>query len=197
MARPELRRPQDTKQVILLAAYAIVREEGIDYLSANKVAQKAGISKGGFFHHFPQVDDLYLYILDELMNSLQQSASQQNHPTFTSFIDYIAESLLSTYRTNPEIMPMLLHFFSVCQQKPAYLDRLHATSAQIFSAWSDQLGVYSDKGMSDESLDELTRLSDAFFLGFGIHNLLFNDPERYRVLAHHFGEMAEAFYFHK
>jgi len=197
MTKSKLEQSQDTKQALLQAAYDIVRREGIDHLSANAITQNAGISKGGFFHHFPQVDDLYLYMLDELMASLQQAASLQKHPTFTSFIDYMAESLLTAYRTNPEIVPMLLHFFSLCQQKPAYLDRLRAASTRIFSAWSNQLVAYSDSGKASENVNELTRLTDAFFLGFGIHNLLFDDPARYRLLAHHFGEMAEAFYFRK
>jgi|GEM_PF-1563965 len=192
MVKSKLEQSQATKQAIVSAAYELVRAEGLDQLSAGKIAQYASISKGGFFHHFPQVDDLYLYILDELMSSLQHTATATTHPTFTALIDDVAASLLGLHRSNPEAIPLLLHFFSLCQQNPAYLDRLQSAMAQTFAAWSQQVAQYVGQADSDR-LDTVVRLTDAFFLGSMVHSLLFDEPVRYHALAHQFGEMVEAY----
>lgn len=184
----------EAKQSILRAAYAITRDLGVDQLSAGKIAQKAGISKSGFFHHFRQVDDLYLYILDDLLLTLQQNILQEKPATFSALIDSMAETLLTAHETNPEILIMLLYFFSLSKQKQAYAERLRALLLNIFSSWEKQLGDYFGEALPKDDLDNIVRLVDAFFLGTAIHNLLLGDSSRYRRLTHQFGEMLQAFY---
>ena len=194
MTKSRLEQSQNTKRSILLAAYEIVRQDGVDQLSANKIAEAAGISKGGFFHHFRQVDDLYLYMLDELMVSLRRSAPVEDHDTLASLIDYLAESLIALRKSSPETIAMLLYFFSLCQQNPEYLHRMQSASRQMFSAWVNQLAILMESGTTSETMDEIIRLIDSFFLGFAIHSLLFDDVDRYRKLARSFGEMLERTY---
>ncbi|MEZ4680001.1 MAG: TetR/AcrR family transcriptional regulator [Caldilineaceae bacterium] len=77
---------EQTKQRILAAAYQIVREEGIHTLSSPKIIEAAGISKGGFFHHFPQIEDLYLYMLEHLIQQFDANLTPHKFNDFREFI---------------------------------------------------------------------------------------------------------------
>ena len=45
--------PEHVRQALLSCACAIATEEGFNAVSVQKVATRAGVTKGGLFHHFP------------------------------------------------------------------------------------------------------------------------------------------------
>ncbi|MEZ4548104.1 MAG: TetR/AcrR family transcriptional regulator [Thermodesulfobacteriota bacterium] len=94
---------EDTKRRILQAAYQIVREDGIQALSSTKIIKAVGISQGGFFHHFPQIEDLYLYMLDQMIRQMDAELSPKNSNPFENL-----------YETQPTIQ----YSFSINRRKP-------------------------------------------------------------------------------
>lgn len=59
-----------TKRKILDAATLLFNENGYDKTSVQDICEKAGISKGAFFHHFPTKELLFLEILNEFLEKL-------------------------------------------------------------------------------------------------------------------------------
>ncbi|MEC0235721.1 TetR/AcrR family transcriptional regulator [Paenibacillus kribbensis] len=57
------------RELILKAASLIVHEEGVEKLTLEAVAKKAGISKGGLLYHFPNKDALILGMVEQLSTS--------------------------------------------------------------------------------------------------------------------------------
>ncbi len=47
----------------------IVHEEGVEKLTLEAVAKKAGISKGGLLYHFPTKDELILGMVEQLSSN--------------------------------------------------------------------------------------------------------------------------------
>lgn len=56
-----------TQQLLVAALTTVVTTEGFEKASATRVAQEAGLSRYGFYEHFASVDELSLYVLDELL----------------------------------------------------------------------------------------------------------------------------------
>jgi AcrR family transcriptional regulator len=50
--------PEQQRDVLLNAAEAVVRKQGLSCLTLDAVAKQAGLSKGGLLHHFPSKDAL-------------------------------------------------------------------------------------------------------------------------------------------
>lgn len=59
-----------TKRKILDAATLLFNENGYDKTSIQDICEKAGVSKGAFFHHFPTKELLFLEILNEFLEKL-------------------------------------------------------------------------------------------------------------------------------
>lgn len=91
------------KERILKVVNEILIEEGPGALSVDHVIAKAGISKGGFFHHFKSKDDLMLAILEnhypKLVDALLLRSSQDRNPRGSLTRAWIA---IAISRTSPE-----------------------------------------------------------------------------------------------
>ncbi len=59
-----------TKRKILDAATLLFNENGYHKTSIQDICEKAGVSKGAFFHHFPTKELLFLEILNEFLEKL-------------------------------------------------------------------------------------------------------------------------------
>lgn len=71
------RKAADTREVIFVAASKILINEGLSSLTLAKVAQEAGLSKGGLLYHFPNkvslIDAIFEYhnaIFEERLDQL-------------------------------------------------------------------------------------------------------------------------------
>jgi AcrR family transcriptional regulator len=65
MAHPETSEPADaTRQKIVQAARELVVEHGYDGVSTALVLERAGVSRGGLYHHFAGKEDLMAAVLE-------------------------------------------------------------------------------------------------------------------------------------
>jgi AcrR family transcriptional regulator len=63
---------ENTKRKIIDAATILFSENGYDSTSIQDICNKAEISKGAFFHHFPTKEYLFLEILNEFLENLNE-----------------------------------------------------------------------------------------------------------------------------
>lgn len=69
----------ETRERILLAARHAFAERGYDGASLNDVIRSAGITKGGFYFHFPSKADLALAVIAETKERVQQEILSHVH----------------------------------------------------------------------------------------------------------------------
>ncbi|MBC7908613.1 MAG: TetR family transcriptional regulator [Rhodospirillaceae bacterium] len=60
--------PPTTRDKIIDAAMAVVREQGVAKLTLDEAAKGAGLSKGGVLYHFKTKDDLIRGMVERLIN---------------------------------------------------------------------------------------------------------------------------------
>ncbi len=75
MARRNVHNKDELKALILTAAQAIIRQEGVRGLTARKIAAQIGYTVGTLYSFFEGIDDIILHVngltLDALASSLQ------------------------------------------------------------------------------------------------------------------------------
>ncbi len=64
------RKRDETRRSLAAAAYGIVRDEGVDALTAEAVADRAGVSRRTFFNYFPSVDSVLTASIAEFFDSI-------------------------------------------------------------------------------------------------------------------------------
>lgn len=62
-----------SKDKILDSALALFSERGYDGASVNDICERAGLSKGGFYHHFPSKQALFVSLMKNWQDQLTQT----------------------------------------------------------------------------------------------------------------------------
>lgn len=94
-----------TRQALLDAAVALIRERGLDGVTARAVSERAGVAAGTFFVHFPEVAAL----VDELLDQhLQRSLARAHRslPDDVPLVDalvHVADALFAGYAREPDL----------------------------------------------------------------------------------------------
>lgn len=116
---------QATREKILDAAMAVVREQGVAKLTLDEAAKVAGVSKGGVLYHFKTKDDLIRGMVERLIgqcDNLHQAYYEQEAPgpyrwartvVRTAFdpngpaSDRVGGALLAAITINPDLVAPL------------------------------------------------------------------------------------------
>lgn len=115
-------RSEETRARILDAAVKQFAVTGYNKSSVDDICEKAGISKGAFYHHFKTKQELFLALLDGWLTMLDQAIETTKHQpvpeTFqklTGYFPYIFESA-------GDNLPMFLEFLLQATRDDALWD---------------------------------------------------------------------------
>ncbi|MCV6590380.1 MAG: TetR/AcrR family transcriptional regulator [Marinobacterium sp.] len=153
-----------TRAQILEAAVDIIAENGLTALTAANLIKHAGISKGGLYHHFKQMDDVTLAALEVMVDrfiDLLDDATDDNLP---DFLIRVESNLFDVQLQNRRLTRALYTFFEQVMFKPIYrhsISRLFATirglrRRQIMAARPD---------LEQQQVDRLLCLLETFTFG--------------------------------
>lgn len=81
----------------------MVRTEGFSAASATRIAQEAGLSRSGFYEHFANIDELSLFVLDDLLSeatALDLRARAATDTAQEALPQYAVELLLTSILDN-------------------------------------------------------------------------------------------------
>jgi AcrR family transcriptional regulator len=132
--------PATTRDKIIDAAMAIVRDDGVAKLTLDEAAKRAGLSKGGVLYHFKTKDDLIRGMVERLINQCEalNRAYYDKEPegpyrwaravVRTGFdpngpaSDKLAGALLASVAVNPELVGPLQRWYEI------WIERIHGDS---------------------------------------------------------------------
>ncbi|WP_419911368.1 TetR/AcrR family transcriptional regulator [Candidatus Poriferisodalis sp.] len=148
---PVQERAVQTRERILQAAIEVIQTDGAANLTLDRVALKAGVSKGGFLYHFGSKDALMAGLLDETLAVLddelddREARFRDNDPgargTFAlAYLDYVREPYKAADDTSASILAAA-----------ALDDELLANTRATFERWQERL-------LRDDGLAETTGL---------------------------------------
>ena len=136
-----------TRDRILQAATEVIKQEGVSSLTLDKVAARAGVSKGGFLYHFDSKDALIIGLLNQVMgvldhelNVLAEGIDTSQGAFALAYLDYVREPSKAATDTAVSIL-------AAAAVDDDLLDSTRAT----FRSWQDRL-------RHDDGLDEVEAL---------------------------------------
>lgn len=147
MTRKPQQRTIRTRARLLDAARTLSAIHGIETVTAEAVAARAGVAKGTVFAHFGDMDGLLSYVLLDRLQALKTSAEAEapNAALPADPVDLLLErmmALIAVVTENPTILRLLLDNIGVT--KPhcapdfvATLDALDADLAAFLTLWQE------------------------------------------------------------
>lgn len=141
-ARPKQARSIRTRATLLEAAAEVVRREGVGGLTLERVADTAGVSKGGLLYHFGSKRELVLAMVDETLASAGDDLEQlaDRTPGAGAFARAYLDYVRSGERTDSDEAASV---FAAATLEPEGL----ASAQRTFGAWQERLR--HDDGIDD------------------------------------------------
>jgi AcrR family transcriptional regulator len=111
-------RGEETRARILEAAQEAFARYGYDGASVADICRRAGVTKGGFYHHFPSKQDLFLEMLEQWLEGIDQQLAH-----LRSTEESVPEELLGITAMVPAVfqdasgrLPLFLEFLTKAGQ---------------------------------------------------------------------------------
>jgi AcrR family transcriptional regulator len=107
-------RSSTTRENILSSARGLFAQFGYDATGVAEICEKARVSKGAFYHHFPSKHAVFMAILKEWLDSLDQefSSIRNTDGTVLSSLAQMSESAGRIFSDAEGQFPMFLEFWS-------------------------------------------------------------------------------------
>lgn len=87
-----------TRSLIINSAIQIISQNGLSALTAGRLINQAGISKGGLYHHFRTMQEVEIEVLERLIQNVTISINAYASPTTPSeFMDLIERELFEHF----------------------------------------------------------------------------------------------------
>ncbi|SPJ24922.1 TetR/AcrR family transcriptional regulator [Palleronia abyssalis] len=125
--------PSDRREAILDAAQSLFVSRGWDAVTMADVVAAAGISKGGFYHHFATKDDLLAAIVARMTARTVDAAKVAREQTEGDALVRLNAFIAETRRwnaENPEALPIFAELLSR-PEDDALSQRTYAATAEI------------------------------------------------------------------
>ncbi|WP_438498324.1 TetR/AcrR family transcriptional regulator [Paenibacillus sp. IHBB 3054] len=108
---------------LLLAAVEEFLEKGYDGASVDAIAKRAGVSKGGFYHHFPNKEVLLMEANQKLSEPIMEMAEKaySNSSAMDGLRQYIKE-YLNYWASRPRELSFFFLSMSKALQAPALME---------------------------------------------------------------------------
>jgi len=163
----------ETKKHIINASMKIISEEGIEGLSAKKVADLSKISKSTIFHHYSSVEGILDEIFKSMLSYLVEPIKAQKAPALEDFLFSLGESIYSLSDEDKLTYSVLLNFYISCLHNKKYRSALIKAKEEMIDAIADQLSRYTSQ--KRKSLLSIAEMIIMTLDGYGLHFLLDSD----------------------
>ncbi|MCX7681409.1 MAG: TetR/AcrR family transcriptional regulator [Anaerolineae bacterium] len=113
-------RAEETRARILQEAAACFAQYGYDAVGIAEICRRAGVTKGGFYHHFPSKQALFLELLNRWLGGLdmQMEAARRGATTIPEALRQMASKAQYVFEAAKGQIPLYLEFWSKAARDP-------------------------------------------------------------------------------
>lgn len=171
-------RSEATRSHLLQAALELFAQSGYDATGVIQICQRAGVSKGAFYHHFPSKQAIFIQLLEDWLAGLDTLLANfrteyQSVPAYLLETAGLAENV---FQSASGALPMFLEFWTQASRDPAVWQASIAPYRRYqgyFEALIQQGVENHDFGRVDPGVG--ARVIVAFAVGLLLQGLL--DPQ--------------------
>lgn len=167
-----------SKNKLLKSAAACFAENGFDAASVDEICRHAGLSKGGFYHHFASKQDLIIELLNQWLERVDdyiksaQGSSKNMQELFTN----IASKARPVFVEASEQLPIFLELWIKASRDPKLKERTITFYKRYLDFFKKVINEGIDRGVVRE-VDPVaaSRIIMAVAVGLMMQGLL--DPD--------------------
>jgi len=174
----------DTKERIILAGEELFSQRGYDATSVSLICERAGVSKGAFFHYFSTKEEFFLEILDRWLLDLSQKIE-----SYFKEQDKVINGLLRTtiifediFKESKEKFYLFLEFL----RKGISDERILKKLGDYFKRYKEYFSLLIERGKREGSFKDidsevLSSLIISYSIGIILQQIFDKDSDWGRI----------------
>ena len=146
-------RGEETRSNILTAATECFAQHGYDATGVNEICQRAGVTKGAFYHHFPSKQAVFTELLNRWLDGLDKQLADAlaGAPTVPEGLLQMADRTEHIFDMADEQLPMFLEFWTEARHYPVIRQEVIAP----YRRYRDYFSGIIQAGMAEGSLRQV------------------------------------------
>lgn len=175
----------DTKSRLLFWGEKLFSQKGYDATSISDICNMAEVSKGAFFHYFPNKESFFLEILDRWLNdlSLRMDKYLEGSEKIPNGIIKMADIFKEIFKESREKFWLFLEFLRQGIKDENILKKL----GEYFKKYKNYFSVLIENGKKEGNLREVdSGLVSSILISFSIGTILqqlFNEEENWEEIS--------------
>jgi AcrR family transcriptional regulator len=172
-------RGSSTRNRILSTSYELFSHQGYEATGVALICEKAQISKGAFYHHFPSKKDVFFTLIEDWLGKIQTQFLQiKDNPAIIPDQFNSMMPALSSIFSEAEQIPIFLEFWLQAMRDPEIAQRMIKPYFTFVSLFEKMF----EKGIAEGSIDPKSdphlsmRLVMAFSIGLIMQSMI--EPTR-------------------
>lgn len=161
LCRPK--RFDESRKEFLNAALQLLSEKGYHTVSVDDIIKRAKRSKGGFYHHFQNKDQVYLELFDNIFQSTGDQINQElkSGKTVREILNLLIDRYEHVMTDSPKLKAAAVFFLLAIHNKEVQtiVGYLRKKSVEMFAAFFQQA---IDRGEFNNDFNSL-EISDLIF----------------------------------
>jgi AcrR family transcriptional regulator len=171
-------RGEETRNRILDAALETFARSGYDAASVSEICRQAGVTKGGFYHHFSSKQALFLELLERWLGEIddQLEAARFEGETVPEGLMHMTGAVEGIFQDASGRLPIFLEFMTKAGQSPAVWQATVVPFRKYHNFFARLIkdGI-AEGSLRDVNADVASHIFLSFAIGFLAQGLL--DPQ--------------------
>ncbi len=147
---PLQQRSEETYERLLDVAMECFARQGYDATGVAELCERAGVSKGAFYYHFPSKQQLFLELIERWLAGLDARLEELRAPAASvpDSLLAMAEALREIFREAGGQVPMFLEFWRTAQRDP----EVWAAIMEPYRRYEERFATLIEMGVAEGSL---------------------------------------------
>jgi AcrR family transcriptional regulator len=161
-------RAEETHRRILDAALDAFARQGYDATGVAEICHRAGVTKGGFYHHFHSKQDVFLELLERWLKEIdtQMAAARAVRKTVPEGLMGMTEMIERVFQVAGGRLPLFLEFLTQAAHSPVFGQATAVPIRRYVGFFSDMVaGGIADGDLRPVDPDVVARVLLAFAMG--------------------------------
>lgn len=169
---------EETKNRILNATMHLISKGGLKSVSANKIAERAGISKSSIFHHFASIDEIPYALLSTLCDMMTRGIKIDEVRDIQSFFDVVGKGTFDIKGEELVYYRTLYTFYNEAVYSGKYQEQINQLKMDFMTFLQNTIEELEGIRIPIELAELITIDLD----GLGLHYLMEEEHEKYKAL---------------
>jgi AcrR family transcriptional regulator len=150
-------RGEETQRRLLEVAQELFTEQGYDATGVAEICERAGVSKGAFYHHFPGKQALFLALLDRWLDRLDEQLAtlRAAAPDARIGLARMTEAIEPVFADASGQLPLFLEFLEQARRDPVIWEATIAPYRRYRAYFARLIAAGAEEGTPSATEPEL------------------------------------------